>query len=223
MPYRKKTKKRYGRKRVRSIAKISRMVKSMRPEVKEKTYSYDNINGTNFNSISYGAGTTMGLLASGITQGTGDGQRVGNRIKVIGIKLYLAFQNASADNYNNLRFILLRPKTDKLSVGATLIQNIMSGTASGGTQWAAPIDTDRYKAYVDKMYNLYNRPADGSTTTTIQPTRFLKKFVKVRANMQWDEEGNLTKDFILVGISDSAAIAHPGCVAGHVKVYYTDN
>lgn len=219
-----KAKRRGGRKRkTTSVKRLTRMVKSMRPEVKEKVYQYTDVNGTSYNNISYGSSTPNSLLCGGISQGVADGQRIGDKIKLIGIKVHFAFTHANADLYNNIRWLLIRPKTDRNSVGGTLTQNIFSGAASGGTQWCSPVDTDRYRVLYDKSYNLYNRPNDGSTTTTIQPTRFFKKFFKVRANMQWDAEGNLTRDYILLAISDSAASPHPGVVAGHVKLYYVDN
>lgn len=223
MPYRKKTTKRRAAPRRRNVTakRVARLVKQMRPEVKELTYPYSNVNGANFSSISFGSGAISTQLCNGISQGVTDGQRIGNRVKLIGVKIYFPIQNAGSDLYNQIRFLLIRPKTDRLGVGGTLIQNVFSGTVSGPTQWASPVDTERYKVYMDKVYNIHN--IDGGSSGVIQPTRFLKRFFKLNASVQWDDEGNIMRDFLLIGISDSGSIPNPGVIAGHVKLYYTDN
>lgn len=228
MPYRKTSKKRSGKRTYRkknapTVNKLARAVRKMRPEVKELTYAYTNVNGANFSSVGYGSSAISTQLCFGISQGVTDGQRIGNRIRLIGCKIYFAVQHSTTDLYNNIRFLLLRPKTDRLGTGATLIQNILSGATSSGTQWASPVDTERYKVYMDKVMNLYNRPNAGNDATVIAPTRFIRKFFKLNGSVQWDDEANVMRDYLLIAISDSAAIPNPGVVAGHVKLYYTDN
>lgn len=196
------------------------MVKRMRPEVKELTYDYTNVNGTSFSSVSYGSGTTMSLLCAGVAQGTGEGQRVGNSIRLIGIKIDFAVTNAES---NNIRMFLVKPKAAVPAVGATLIANILSNTSSSTTQWLAPIDTDAYYVYYDKRRFLKPQPLDGNSSSTTSQIAYFRYFQKCRSIMQWNKVGQLLNDYILGCISDSVALPHPGAIAGYVRLYYTDN
>lgn len=207
-----------------SVPKLYRMVKQMRPEVKEKIYSYANVGvgAVSFGSVGYGSDAKISNLSSGIVSGTSDNQRVGNQIKIIGIKFQLAVQ--PGDNTNYFRLVIARPKTDLFGTGgATTVQNVLSGYTSSSTQWLSPVDTDRYNVYYDKRAYLNYGPVDGSTTTTVpKRIQFFEKFIKLNARIQWDQESNISRDIFVMAISDSAAISHPGAVAGYFKIYYTD-
>lgn len=224
MPYKKKAVKRRAarRRNGRSIAKLTKMVKRMRPEVKEITYQYNALPQASFASVSYGSGAAMSGLGVGITQGTSDSQRVGNSVRLIGIQLDFAVQGA--DIFNNFRLMLVKHKTRTTAVGATLISQILSGASSSGTQWLQPIDTDSYYVYYDKRAFL--KVVDSglpSPNEAVRPIRYFRKFFKTRSILQWDKSGNLINDYIIAAISDSVAAEHPGAIAGFVKLFYTDN
>ncbi|AFS65304.1 putative structural protein [Dragonfly cyclicusvirus] len=208
-------------KRRPTVKRVMRMVKQLKPEVKEITYAFNALPTASLASVSFGSGAAMSTLASGITQGTGRSQRVGNMVRVIGIQIRLAI--SGADSTNNFRIMLVKPKSSPFNTGSALIQNILSGTPSGTTQWLAPIDTDRYHVLFDKMKFFRTMPLDGNSSSTTLPVWIFKKFIKTRSTIQWDAENNPDpRDWILAAISDSNLVPNPGAIAGHVKLYYTD-
>ena len=66
-------------------------------------------------------------------------------------------------------------------------------------------------------------PVDGSTSTSVARTRFLKAFVKVNRKIFWDDAGNINNDVYLIAISDSAAVPNPGVIGGFVNTYFKDH
>lgn len=194
-----------------------------RIETKEVTYT----TWSNSTSISYGSGASVAGFFGAITQGTGESNRIGNKIQARGIYMRLAIQ--PADNTNYVRVLVVKPLKDmapNVTVGsgiATFVQNVLSNTAGSSTQWLAPVDTDRYKVLHDKNYFLRFGPLDGNSgSTIINRMLFVKKFIRLNQKCQWDESGNMNNDVWLIMLSDSAAIGHPGVVAGFLKGYYKD-
>jgi len=196
-------------------------------ETKELTYNYTNVGSSNFSSISYGSTAIVAGLFGAIAQGVNDGQRIGNSLFARGVNIHMAIQNASADITNQVRFICFQPKKGMAtniqpSSTASFVQSVLSGAASGATQWLQPVDTDRFEVIFDKVYYLKNTAVDGSTSASAVSTRFLRKFIKVNKKIQWDDSGVVNNDIYLLAISDSAAVPNPGAVAGYVRVYYKD-
>jgi len=185
-------------------------------------YSAIGYNDNDFNSISYGTSCVVGLLCKGIQQGTQGNQRIGRRIFLRGVKIYLPTQNY--DSYNNVRMIMVQPKGQmNLSTNGTVATDILSGAASGATRWAYPVDTDRFHVFYDKTLVLTGKDLNGSST--VNEVKFFKTYIKINKMIEYDGEGNTAnaiKEIYLLGISDSAAVGHPGCIAGHVKLFFQD-
>lgn len=189
-------------------------------ETKEITYT----SWGNSTSFSYGSGASIAGLYAAIGQGTGESNRIGNRIK--GIGAYLRFAIQPADNTNYVRLLVVKakmaPRVDPSST-ASFVQSVLSNTASSSTQWLAPVDTDRFTVLHDKNYFTRFGALDGNSgSTIIYRMIFVNKFIKVTTNCQWDESGVMNNDVWVILLSDSAAIAHPGVVAGFIKSYYKD-
>lgn len=213
-----------GKRKQPSTRTVVRMVKQIRPEVKEIVYPFNALPFTSLSSFSYGSGAAVSSLAGGISAGTGRSQRVGNRIRVIGIQLRLAIQNSDA--INNVRLLVVKPKNGVITGAsvATLAQNVLSGTASSTSQWLGPVDNDRYRTLFDGQHTFRTMPLDGNSASTTLETWMIRKFMKCDDELQWDSEGNNDPtDFILLALSDSAVLPHPGAIAGFVKLFYTDN
>ena len=68
------------------------------------------------------------------------------------------------------------------------------------------MDTNRWRVHFDRTFFLNFMPVDGSTSTSVARTRFLKAFVKVNRKIFWDDAGNINNDVYLIAISDSAAV-----------------
>lgn len=233
MPRRKIMKKKKYTNKGRYIAKIARTVANKvvnkKIELKDKRYTYDAVgiepiggSASNFSSISYGGSAITAALCRGVTNGTNDGERIGHSIMLKGVYINFAVQNA--DQYNNIRFIVMRPDGREPQTSVTSwVQSIFSGATSSGTQWLQPVDTDYYKVYYDKTLALRSQDLDGSSS--VVQTRMIKKFIKFPRGikMEWDEQNSRpNRDVYIVAISDSVAVAHPGVVAGFVRIYYTD-
>lgn len=202
-------------------------------ERKERRYAYNSIGGNNgndtsvlsavsFNSISYGGSACVASLCAGIGTGSGEGNRIANQITLNSVNIHLNVQNADETNY--VRLLLIRPKGNQdMSSIANFVTQIFTGTTSSGTQCGAPVDTNLFHIYYDKMVYLKSTPADGSTATSLVSNKLFSKYIKLNAKVQYDQTTTFPlKDFFLVGISDSASVSHPGAVNGFVKLTYQD-
>lgn len=224
-------KRRYGRGGTRKIARIAQAVVNKNIETKEKKYDYssvgiDPVNGTavSLSSVSYGSSTIIAQLCRGITSGTGEGFRVGHQITLRGVYVNLAIQCASGTESNNFRILVVRPKGQiSTTTVSGLAQQIFSNAGSSSTQWLNPVDTDIYKVYMDRKFWLMPKDISGVGNVTEKfCTRFLK-FGKKGLNMQWNEaDSQPYRDLMVVCISDSGAVSHPGAIAGFIKLYYKD-
>lgn len=242
MPYKKYNKRSYGRKRYygrkmtgKKVASIAKRVVDKKIEMKEKTYAYTSVGldpvagaALSFSSVGYGGSAIVTRLCAGINRGTNDGERIGHKLTLKGVYVNFAIQQesgvAATITYNNIRFVLLRPRGryTTSSYGA-LVNSIFNGNPSSATQWLTPIDTDYFQVYIDKKYNLKAMATGDPSTPTALATKFVKMFKKFNKKIQWDEqEGAPFSDIWLLAISDSAAIPNPGVVAGFVRLYYQD-
>lgn len=234
MAYRRRYKRKaYGSRRRRGKATkayVKRAVASA-IELKERFYTGTGsaigktVTGSDadFTSVSYGTGGMVGGLCAGVANGTGEGQRIGNKITLKGVQLRMVF--TPGDQYNVLRVLLVTPKRSFAS-GSTgaFIQQLLSNTASSATQLIAPVDTDLFKVYLDKQYWIRKLPVDGSTSSQTDQLKILKKFVKFNKKIYWDISNptNPSQDVFLVAISDSSVAANPGTIMAHVRLWYTD-
>lgn len=223
MVLRRRVRKTYRKKKM-PIKTMIRKEISKKIETKDVTYQHNSIGGISFVSVGYGSTSCVSGLFGAITQGTGDGQRVGNALYARGINIRLAFQPGDSTNY--LRFLVVQPKgmgtpTQPSSV-ATFVSNVLSGAGSAVNQWLQPVDTDRWTVLLDKNYFMKFQSLEGNNATTTPTTRFLNKFIKVNRKIQWDRQSIINNDVYVLALSDSAAIPNPGTVAGFVRCYYQD-
>lgn len=230
---RKAPRRRYNRRRRTSskyIARVARNVYMRETETKTRDYAFDNVGAVpagNFTSISYGTGAVAAGLVSGIQPGTDDGQRIGRKVFVRGVRLHLVVNGNDADKYNKIRFMLVSPKhggdyADFSSIVGNFVSGVLSNAASSATQYANPIDTRTYKVYMDKTISV--KPTETSVGVFTATPVVLKRFIKINRSSYWTEGNNTTaqREWYLIAISDSALPGHPGAVAGNVKVYFKD-
>lgn len=223
----------YSRRKARVPFGVKRYVKralSRNVEMKLRQYTYSAVGlntaggaAVNFGAFQYGSGSSVAGLCAGVANGTGEGQRIGNSIILKGA--YVNFALQPGDNTNYMRILLVTPKkAADLSSTSAFVQQLLSNTASSGTQWLAPVDTDVFKVYFDKRFWAKFSPVDGSTATSVPQARFIRKFVKFNKKIRWQLSAPVlpTNDVFLVAISDSAIGADPGAVAGSVKIWYQD-
>lgn len=202
-------------------------------ERKERRYLWSSIGGSNgnntgtlsatsFASVSYGSGACVASLCAGIGFGTGEGQRTGTRIQLNSININLNVQNGDDTNY--FRLILVRPRGGHdMSSVANFVAQVFTNNTSSGTQYGSPIDTNNYTIYMDKLVYLHRIPLTGTDATGALMNHSFKKFFKLNTPVEFDQTTTFPdRDFFLIAISDSAAVANPGAVSGFVKLTYTD-
>lgn len=216
---------------IKTMARVAQKVVNKNIEQKEKKYDFtsvgiDPVSGSSVSlgSVSYGGSSIISGLCRGITTGTGEGSRVGHEITLRGVYIWLAVQCASGTETNNFRLSVIRPKGQiSTSSVAALAQQIFSNAGSTATQWLNPIDTDIFKIYYDKA--VFIKPSDISGVGNASQ-RFYKTFIKFGKKgltMKWNEaDSQPFRDLYVVAISDSAALAHPGAIAGFIRLYYKD-
>lgn len=230
---------RYRRRRGGKGKYIAKIAKSVAQKVinsnlewKQQIYPYNAVGtalvvgGTStFASITYGSGTQISGLGAGIAQGTTGNTRIGTEIMLKSVQVSFMVQNI--DDYNNLRFALIRPKGRfTTSSVAALAQAIFSTFSSASDQWGAPIDTDAYKIYWDRKFTCSTYAANGTGAAGVVQNKLVTKVLKFPGRglkIQWDVGNNLpNRDLWLIASSDSQVVSHPGAIAGYVKLVYTD-
>jgi len=124
-----------------------------------------------------------------------------------------------------VRLLLVEPiKQVDVTSTANFVQQLLSNQASSGTQWLQPVDTDVHKVHMDKRFWFQFAPVDGLTATQVARPHFVRKFVRFSKNVLWQLSAPVvpSREVYLVALSDSAAVANPGAIAGFVKLYYQD-
>lgn len=216
---------------IKTVARIAQKVVNRNIETKEKKYDYSSVgidpvggSAVSLASVSYGSSAIVAGLCRGIVTGTGEGTRVGHEITLRGVYIWLAVQSASGTEQNNFRLAIIRPKGQiSTTTVSALTQQIFSNAGSSSTQWLNPIDTDIFDPYYDKA--VFLQPSDISGVGSPQQ-KFYKKFIKFGKKgltMKWNEaDSQPFRDLYVVAISDSAAVSHPGAIAGFIRLYYKD-
>lgn len=215
------------------VARIARKALQGGAEVKETSYIYNSVGGAigaiaaqSLASISYGAGAVAACLCQGIGAGTTYNARVGNEISLKNIEISLAL--TAGDQYNFLRFLVVRPKGQFANANPSIIafvQSLFSGNGSSTFQFGCPVDNHNFEVWADDLIPMQQRvgaASSGSSSDTFVPYVYNKK-VSVNRKVKFQESLSICdRDFWLVAISDSTAVPHPGAVAGYVKLRWTD-
>lgn len=215
---------------VRAVRKIAQKVVNRQIEVKEKIYQSISIGigpvsgaGVSFASTSYDSSASVAQLCRGITNGTGEGERIGHKIKLLGVYIRATMSCASTTEPSNYRLMLVRPKgTYSTTSLSSFMLQLTSNVTTGSTQYIQPIDTDIWQVIWDKTW--FMKPFSTFDANYLQNYN-IKKFFKFGRglDMQWSEANSQPmKDLFLVAVSDSLLAPNPGWLAGQVKLYYTD-
>ena len=201
--------------RTRSVGRLG--------EVKRRDFALTSLG---FNSISNS--WIEADLVNAVTTGATFNNRIGAKIRLLGVKVYGVLQNSYnaatpllGDSYNNVRMVAHineQPNIQPLfTSGLTMDENINPGRNTGIT-----------KTLLDKYIPLYP-PITLNTTGTglvAGPTaKIVKHFFKMPAGgleCSFGGAAGPRPTFYLSFVSDSAAPAHPGFVTGYATIYYTD-
>lgn len=164
------------------------------------TASTSGIHFVNFNS------------PTAITQGTGNNQRIGNRIKLLGFR-YQIEANAG-DNFNVCRLMFLHRFS-----GASLGANPVAITALLG-----PVNTDAFRVLRDYLTELRYVPVNGAVDASVPQSKFYKGYIKFPKIIEYTPGASDPTRGGMVGLqfhSDSTLAPNPG-IGGYVRLYYKD-
>lgn len=150
---------------------------------------------------------------SGITQGTGNGQRTGRKIKVIGVIVRLAAVNNFCTPWT---LDLIRDKQSNGAVPA-------AGTVYTGTQWDGlpnPFFEDRFQ-YLKRVESL-NYAMSQVAVSTIGVSFSKKCKFEVEYNASTGAVTDLSSDNLLVWMSSTNSLSNAADTDGVMRVLYTD-
>lgn len=224
MPVKRNFKRKYGGSKTsnkKTITQaVTQAVKKM-VETKDITLAHNTI--ASLDSIPSTGGASY--LFSNIVVGATSSTRVGREIDVRGIRYYLPIQSSGADTFNTVRLIMVMPiKSFPNTTTAGLFSDIFASTS-----WNMyfPINTNKYKVYMDKTLALRSSAYSGNSATVVPQTRVIKGFIKVNKPIKYEFDVTIasdrpTSDMILLAVSDSIAVPNPGALGGFVRIYYKD-
>lgn len=201
------------------VVKIARGVN----EMKEKTIRHTTLG---VNSCGYGASAVTAYMANQITVGDGDTYRNGNQIFLSRIQYQFAMAAGDTTNYLRLLFVMPKKAYNYGSTVSQLVEEVLDA-ASSNTQWLGLVDTDRYRVLHDKKLFLEYIADTGSTAAVHAVGKIIQGSIEVNKKIQWAYSAAAgvecpVTDVIMIAISDSAAVSHPGAVAGNLKMFYRD-
>lgn len=206
------------------VKKLQRQVSALKSQVERK--SIDVIqNYTEINS----SGNEFALAASNIVQGTGDTERIGNKItaKSLHLRWQLKIGESSVvpnDAYNQIRLMVIKYETDDPSIAPSatdFLENL--NVLNPEEVMVSPYKRDsnyQFNIMYDKIHNLYWGNNSGGTGGAPRLKNGVLKFKLRDKNIRYASMGPKTK-IILLAISDSGATPSPN-LAFHSRFYYTD-
>ena len=155
-----------------------------------------------------GAGYVDFNTATAIPVGAGRNNRVGNKIKIIGMRYN--FVLIPGDDYNEVRIFLASNRD-----GSSLSQNII-------TYLQGPPDTEQYKILRDIHTQCVF--AEATASTSVPYKKYYKGYLKLNMNVQYVPVQNTPSEGGMLGIqfhSDSSLVPNPQ-VKGFARIYYKD-
>lgn len=174
--------------------------------------------------------TEIGLGPKLITQGTGQNDRVGNRItgKSVNVKMQLKIgDGVSNDAYNQIRCIIIKYTTDDPADTPNLSDILETTTASSEELMVSMYKRDsdyRFNVLHDHVYDLYWRNSSGFTAGSggapqIRTFSFHKKLNDL--SIRYNNSGDPTTELLMFVVSDSGVVTHPE-ICYSTRFYYTD-
>lgn len=160
MPYRRMRRKTFRKAPRNSVRRVVRAELARRIEKKQLLNSL----------VPTSIGSVLGTLLrpTDCNQGTGDGQRVGNRVRLdsMFINYIIDIANTSVSGYDYARFlVLMAPRGNSYST-------------SDMPSYAAPVDTDKFVVLLDRYVNVSSATITSTSTFagTSTPAIIRKKF-----------------------------------------------
>lgn len=175
-----------------------------------------------FSSFSYDSGVGICNLMTNIAQGSGLNQRIGNDVRLHRLRGTLFI--APGDNYNCVRVLIVASKGLQVSsTTSTFTQQVFSGI-TGAAQVAAPVDELSFDVLFDKKIVPFFRPIDGNSSATVGVPEVVNFDVNLGNRLVTYNQGatgNSGKPVWLILVSDSAAVAHAGCVQAGLRLDFS--
>lgn len=204
--YKKKTN--YRKKRTAPKTTFNQRVKKVIMSASETKYVDINTD-TSASSSSFGWDQFNSASAIGV--GAGRNNRIGNKIKIIGMSYF--YRIYPGDYFNECRFLLINRK-DGVDINATSAITILQG----------PTNTESFKILKDNHVQVYYQPYQSGSSTVVPIFKFIKGKVKLNMNVTYDPTQNNPAEGGMLGFqfhSDSAGTPHPS-IKGYCRIYFKD-
>lgn len=145
-------------------------------------------------------------LSAAVSQGTSRSNRIGAKIRVLGMRYML--RGEPGDNTNEVRILILSRKPG----GSFLIISALSSLTG-------PVNTDSYLVYRDIWTQLHYM---GLSASDIYQRKYYRGYIPVNRTLNYGTGTEaVTGSLGLQLHSDSSVIPHPGLV-GNVRIYFKD-
>lgn len=215
MPYRRRARKTYRKRRVARSGlqerKIRKVVKAeLKKEIESKFFD---------SSVNSTLSTTASAIPplSGFSRGTGVSNFIGMKVKPIYLTIRGTLQGS--DNTNYVRILVIQ---DKAVSGTPNTSTIFQNTSY---PWLSPLNVDYIDSYTvlaDRLYSFRTfESAAGTFTGTVRPFKIKISGKKMR-QITYTAAGSADSGQLwIIAVSDSALPSHPGYVM-LTRFTYTD-
>lgn len=206
------------------LGKVAAMVQKKQDKAEQRILNFKlgDAGLVAFSSFSYDSGVGLCNLANNISQGAGLSQRLGNDVRLKRLRAHLLVQ--AGDNYNCCRALVIASRGIQSSTTtSTFTTQVFSGV-TGSAQVTAPVDSLSFDVLYDKVFTVYKRPLDGSSATTVAPPEPISFDLSLQDRLVTYNQagvGFAGKPVWILLVSDSAAIAHAGCVEAGIRLEFT--
>lgn len=145
-------------------------------------------------------------LTGAIAQGTSRSNRIGAKIRVLGMRYMM--RGESGDDVNEVRILILGRKP-----GGSI------STASALSSLTGPVNTDTFHSYRDIWAELHYI---GLFAGNIYQRKYWRGYIPVNRTLNYGTGSNTVTNSLGIQFhSDSAIVPNPGLV-GNVRIYFKD-
>lgn len=202
MVKRKRSDSSYGSNKRARTGQSSRDIAIALSRMRETKFHLPTINNTGIST----SGTLFSLV--GMNQGTGRGERVGDKIYVKGLRLNYIAENEEADYNNLMRVCVIRALKSNFALSDCPV-------ADEVTPW----DQSKVQVLYDKTHYMRNQEVEAGEFNSDKHCRTIN--LPIRAQTKFSGTTGLHGEIFIFVRSDSGAITHPAFSFG-ATVWFTD-
>lgn len=209
-----------------SVAKVAQAVLPAIMAINTEAKYYDET--ATFTSYNTATNADLRCITDGITQGTGDSNRIGNSILAKDIQIRLALSMPFSANANppilgcHHRFIIFAWKLN--DSGGPSVTKLLESPSNIYSALNKDY-TDQFVVLKDKFMT-FNFPAGTSSAGAVQTADFksLKLYKQLQWHMRWSDAGSAIANHIyILSMSTPSGVANAVNTTFYSRLNYTDN